>query len=77
MMNNKKGRKCYAYGSMVRKPMQQGGMMQSAMMNPMEQRQQQGMNMMAYGGKNKKKFPDLNKDGKVTKADILKGRGVV
>ena len=26
--------------------------------------------------KNKKKFPDLNKDGKVTYADILKGRGV-
>ena len=26
--------------------------------------------------KAKKKFPDLNKDGKVTKADILKGRGV-
>jgi hypothetical protein len=23
-----------------------------------------------------KKFPDLNKDGKVTKADVLKGRGV-
>ena len=23
-----------------------------------------------------KKFPDLNKDGKVTQADILKGRGV-
>ena len=23
-----------------------------------------------------KKFPDLNKDGKITKADILKGRGV-
>jgi hypothetical protein len=23
------------------------------------------------------KFPDLNKDGKVTKADILKGRGVI
>ena len=23
-----------------------------------------------------KAFPDLNKDGKVTKADILKGRGV-
>lgn len=22
------------------------------------------------------KFPDLNKDGKVTKADVLKGRGV-
>ena len=29
-------------------------------------------------GKSKKgnKFPDLNKDGKITKADILKGRGV-
>ena len=24
----------------------------------------------------KKKFPDLNKDGKITQADILKGRGV-
>ena len=23
-----------------------------------------------------KAFPDLNKDGKITKADILKGRGV-
>ena len=23
-----------------------------------------------------KKFPDLNKDGKITKADVLKGRGV-
>ena len=28
------------------------------------------------GGKAKKGFPDLNKDGKITKADILKGRGV-
>ena len=27
--------------------------------------------------KNKKKFPDLTGDGKVTKADILKGRGVI
>ena len=26
--------------------------------------------------KGKKKFPDLNKDGKITKADILMGRGV-
>ena len=24
-----------------------------------------------------KKFPDLNKDGKITKADILMGRGVI
>ena len=35
-----------------------------------------------YGGKiskakNGKSFPDLNKDGKITKADILKGRGVI
>lgn len=27
---------------------------------------------MSKGG-----FPDLNKDGKITKADILKGRGVI
>lgn len=31
---------------------------------------------MKNGGK-AKSFPDLNKDGKVTKADILKGRGVI
>ena len=31
---------------------------------------------MKNGGKSGKTFPDLNKDGKVTKADILKGRGV-
>ena len=24
-----------------------------------------------------KSFPDLNKDGKITKADILKGKGVI
>ncbi len=29
---------------------------------------------MKDGGK---AFPDLNKDGKITKADILKGRGVI
>ena len=39
--------------------------------------------MQKNGGKMKKKaksggsFPDLNKDGKITKADILKGRGVI
>lgn len=27
--------------------------------------------------KKKKKFPDLNKDGKITKADVLMGRGVI
>ena len=30
--------------------------------------------MMNKGGKS---FPDLNKDGKITQADILMGRGVV
>ena len=28
------------------------------------------------GAKNKKRFPDLTGDGKVTRADVLKGRGV-
>jgi hypothetical protein len=37
---------------------------------------------MKSGGKMKKaksggSFPDLNKDGKITKADVLKGRGVI
>lgn len=32
--------------------------------------------MMNKGGMANKKFPDLNKDGKVTKADVLMGRGV-
>ena len=32
---------------------------------------------MAMGVKNTKSFPDLNKDGKITQADILKGRGVI
>lgn len=31
---------------------------------------------MKDGGK-ASSFPDLNKDGKITKADILKGRGVI
>ncbi len=33
--------------------------------------------MMKKNKKNKKKFPDLNKDGKVTRKDILIGRGVI
>jgi len=32
-----------------------------------------GKKMMKKGGK---KFPDLTGDGKVTRADVLKGRGV-
>jgi hypothetical protein len=42
--------------------------------------QERTIGKMKMGGKMAKKggsFPDLNKDGKVTKADILKGRGVI
>lgn len=35
-----------------------------------------GATKMQNGGK-AESFPDLNKDGKITKADILKGRGVI
>lgn len=35
------------------------------------------MAKMIKKAKNGKSFPDLNKDGKITKADILKGRGVI
>ena len=49
--------------------------------NPATQREQGIKKMpkskMQKGGKKAKSFPDLNKDGKVTKADILKGRGVI
>jgi len=34
------------------------------------------MNKGGMANSKKKGFPDLNKDGKVTKADVLKGRGV-
>ena len=60
MKMKNKTRKAYAYGSMVRKPMQMGGMAMSA--NPMEPRQQtgmpaaMGMPKMAYGGKMKNKM---------------------
>ena len=34
-------------------------------------------NASGVRAKNGKSFPDLNKDGKITRADILKGRGVI
>jgi len=34
-------------------------------------------NASGVRAKNGKSFPDLNKDGKITKADVLKGRGVI
>ena len=45
-----------------------------------KQKQKQNIRMQAKKGgdaKKKKKFPDLTGDGKVTFADILKGRGVI
>jgi len=32
--------------------------------------------MMSKKNTKKGSFPDLNKDGKITKADVLKGRGI-
>lgn len=42
--------------------------------------QERTIGKMKMGGKMAKdgaSFPDLNKDGKITQADILKGRGVI
>ena len=43
------------------------------MSSHMKKAKKSGMTKMAKGGS---KFPDLTGDGKVTKADVLKGRGV-
>jgi len=49
---------------------------------PLPGRKAKNMPKQKSGGSIKKaktggSFPDLNKDGKITKADILKGRGVI
>ena len=91
-MYNNGQRKAMMYGGMSkRKPMMYGGMATKKkprkkaygggmMTNTMTQneRQNKRMNMnpmmgMKAGGK---AFPDMTGDGKVTQADILKGRGV-
>jgi hypothetical protein len=41
---------------------------------PLKKKMKMGGAVKAKSGKS---FPDLNKDGKITKADILKGRGVI
>ena len=73
-------RKPMMYGGMAtkkkpRKKAYGGGMMTSTMTQNERQNKRMGMpNMMqgmAKGG-----FPDMTGDGKVTQADILKGRGV-
>ena len=66
-MATKKPRKKAYGGGMMTATQPQQNMMQNQMM-------QKPMMKMAGGGKT---FPDLNKDGKVTQADILKGRGVI
>tara|TARA_R110002012_G_scaffold223771_5_gene395754 strand:- start:1061 stop:1381 length:321 start_codon:yes stop_codon:yes gene_type:complete len=75
-------RKPMMYGGMAKKPRkkaQMGGSMtttqkqQNQQMAGMMPMQPMNMQRMAEGGKT---FPDLTGDGKVTKKDILKGRGV-
>ena len=78
-------RKPMMYGSMAqkkkpRKKAQMGGMMtatqgqQNQMQNQTMQKPKMPMMGMKGGGK---AFPDLTGDGKVTQADILKGRKVI
>ena len=82
-------RKAMMYGGMSkRKPMMYGGMAQKkkprkkaqagGMMSTTQQQQQMQQNKMPMMGMRKGgKFPDLTGDGKITQADILKGRKVI
>jgi len=54
--------------SMVKKPAGEVEVKETVKVKP---------NGIKLGSMKKKSFPDLNKDGKVTKADVLKGRGVI
>ena len=67
MATKKKPRKKAYGGGMMTATQPQQNMMQNQMM-------QKPMMKMSKGGKT---FPDLNKDGEITQADILKGRGVI
>ena len=63
-----------------RKKKQMGGMnMQMPSPMPMQSRMNQMQPQMMAKGKmvKKKSFPDLSKDGKISKKDILMGRGVI
>jgi len=66
------GKKGTMGGEGTRPPFEKGE--KRAVPNPMEMARKNAMNKKAKNGKS---FPDLNKDGKITKADILKGRGVI
>ena len=85
------GPKGMRYGGSTRKPMMYGGMpkkrkkkmmggMNTGMSAPMPMNNMMNRQKMATGEmvkrKKKKPFPDLTGDGKVSYADILKGRGV-
>ena len=65
----KKPKKKMAGGMMKTKGMKAGGKMKA-------KGKATGGMMKTKGAKAGGKFPDLNKDGSITKADILKGRGV-
>ena len=62
----------YSKGGVVKKKMAKGGVIQSPIQTRQGNRPDAG-SFMAKGGQ---KFPDLNRDGKRTFADVLKGRGV-
>lgn len=66
------------YTTEVKKPVKKmgGGMMKSKMASKGGARGGRRAMGMKMGGTASKKFPDLTGDGKVTQADILKGRGV-
>ena len=77
-------RKPMMYGGMAqkkkpRKKAQAGGMMTATQgqQNQMQNQTMQKPNMSMMGMKKGGKFPDLTGDGKVTQADILKGRKVI
>ena len=66
------------YTTELAKPVKKmgGGMMKSKMASKGGARGGRRAMGMKMGGTASKKFPDLTGDGKVTQADILKGRGV-
>jgi len=77
-------RKPMMYGGMAqkkkpRKKAQAGGMMTTTQgqQNQMQNQTMQKPKMPMMGMKKGGKFPDLTGDGKVTQADILKGRKVI
>lgn len=80
MATKKPRKKAYGGGMMSATQPQQNQManMTSGQANNMQTAMMQMPKMrMSKGGKTKSSFPDLNKDGKITQADILKGRGVI